>query len=82
MLSLCWSDGVSLIPLAFRHLASADEKNQRCGVKIRLDKRSLAYRIRKEAVSKAPEVLLGMLNAPPGLKVFHSFSRLKKLCYE
>jgi hypothetical protein len=63
MLSLCWSDGVSLIPLAFRHLASADEKNQRCGVKARLDKRSLAYRIRKEAVSKAPEVLLGMLKA-------------------
>ncbi len=63
MLSLCWSDGVSLIPVSFRHLASADEKNQRCGAKPNLDKRSIAYRIRKEAVAKAPEVLLGMLKA-------------------
>ncbi len=63
MLSLCWSDGVSLIPVAFRHLASAEEKNQRCGAKAGLDKRSIAYRIRKEAVTKAPEVLLSMLKA-------------------
>jgi len=63
MLSLCWSDGASLIPLTFRHLASADEKNQRCGIKPGLDKRTRAYRIRKEAVSKATEVLLIMLRA-------------------
>ena len=61
MLTLCWSDGVSLIPLAFRHLASADKTKQRCGSKTDLDKRSIAYRIRKEAVSKAPEVLIDML---------------------
>ncbi|MCL1817049.1 MAG: transposase, partial [Clostridiales bacterium] len=63
MLSLCWSDGVSLVPVAFRHLASADEKNQRCGAKPGLDKRSRAYSIRKEAVSKATDVLLILLKA-------------------
>jgi hypothetical protein len=63
MLALCWTDGVSLVPLAFRHLASADEKKQRCGVNPTLDKRSRAYRIRKEAVSKATEVLLLHLKA-------------------
>ena len=63
MLTLCWTDGVSLIPLAFRHLASADEKNQRCGCNPCLDKRSRAYRIRKESVSKATDVLLTQLKA-------------------
>ena len=63
MLSLCWTDGVSLVPLAFRHLASADEKKQRRGVNPELDKRSRAYRIRREAVSKATEVLLLHLKA-------------------
>jgi hypothetical protein len=63
MLSLCWTDGVTLIPLAFRHLASADEKKQRWGCKSNLDKRSTAYRIRREAVSKATEVLLLQLKS-------------------
>ena len=63
MLTLTWTDGVSLIPLAFRHLASSDIGKQRCESKPNLDKRSRAYRIRKEAVSKAPEVMLEMLKA-------------------
>jgi hypothetical protein len=44
-------------------LASADEKKQRRGVSPTLDKRSMAYRIRREAVSKATEVLLLQLKA-------------------
>lgn len=63
MLALGWTDGASYIPLTFRHLASADEKLQRCGMKLGLDKRSRAYRIRKEAVSKASEVMLIHLKA-------------------
>jgi hypothetical protein len=62
MLTLGWTDGVSFIPLCFRHLASSDEKKQRCGCKP-LDKRSRAYHIRKEAVSKSPDVMLIMLEA-------------------
>ena len=63
MLTLGWTDGVSFIPLAFRHLASSDEKLQRCGCNPGIDKRSIAYRIRREAVSKATEVLLIQLKA-------------------
>lgn len=63
MLALGWTDGASYIPLAFRHLASSDEKLQCCGMKPGLDKRSRAYRIRKEAVSKASEVMLIHLKA-------------------
>ena len=62
MLALGWTDGVSFIPLCFRHLASSDEKKQRCVCKT-LDKRSRAYHIRKEAVSKSPDVMLIMLAA-------------------
>jgi hypothetical protein len=63
MLTLGWTDGVSFIPLAFRHLASSDTSKQRCGYNPDLDKRSRAYRIRKEAVSKSPDVLLLQLKA-------------------
>ena len=63
MLSIGWTDGVSFIPLAFRHLASANEQSQRCGCNPNLDKRSRAYRVRKEAVSKATEVLFIQLKA-------------------
>ena len=63
MLTLGWTDGVSFIPLAFRHLASANEQGQRCGCCPNLDKRSRAYRVRKEAVSKATEVLFIQLKA-------------------
>jgi hypothetical protein len=63
MLTLGWTDGVSFIPLTFRHLASSNEKNQRCGCNPDIDKRSRAYRVRKEAVSKATDVLLIQLKA-------------------
>ena len=63
MLTLGWTDGASFIPLAFRHLASSDKSKQRCGVDPKLDKRSRAYRIRKEAVSKATDVMILQLKA-------------------
>jgi len=63
MLTLGWTDGTSFIPLAFRHLASANEALQKCKVKAGIDKRSRAYKIRKEAVSKATDVLLMKLKA-------------------
>jgi len=63
MLTLGWTDGASFIPLAFRHLASSDKKNQRCGPKPGIDRRSCAHRIRVEAVSKATEVMIMHLEA-------------------
>ena len=63
MLTLGWTDGASFIPLTFRHLASSDETKQRCGSIPDLDKRSRAYRIRKEAISKAVDVMIIQLKA-------------------
>jgi len=58
MLTLGWTDGASFIPLTFRHLASSEEKLQICGMKTGIDGRSRAHRIRKEAVTKAADVML------------------------
>ena len=63
MLTLGWTDGVSFLPLAYRHLASSDEKKRRYKSNDCPDKRSCAYRIRKEAVSKATDVIPLMLGA-------------------
>jgi len=63
LLVLGWTDGTSFIPLAFRHLASANESLQRCKAKPGIDKRSRAHKIRKEAVTKATDVMLLHLKA-------------------
>ena len=60
LLTLGWSDGVTFLPLLFRHLSSKDPKQRYADAKD-LDKRSIGYKIRQEAVTKAPDVLFGML---------------------
>jgi hypothetical protein len=61
MLTLAWSDGVSLIPLLFRHLSSADKKSRYVEINPKIDKRSVGYKARIQAMSTAPEVLFYML---------------------
>ena len=61
LLTLGWSDGVTFIPLLFRHLSSKDPNQRYAEANSGIDKRSAGYKARQEAVSKAPEVLLGML---------------------
>jgi len=61
LLTLAWSDGVTLIPLLYRHLSSADKKNRYNEAKPCLDKRSVGYRIREQAISTATDNLLLML---------------------
>lgn len=73
MLTLIWTDGVSVVPLAFRHLASSDEKKQRCGCKDDLDKRTCGYRARKEAVLKATDVLILQLKAALKAGIFAKY---------
>ena len=60
LLTLGWSDGNSFLPIAGRLLASGDEKNM-IGPKREVDKRSLAGKRRKQATSKAPDVMAEML---------------------
>ena len=61
LLTLGWSDGVTFIPLMFRHLSSKDPTQRYAEARNDIDKRSVGYKARQEAVSKAPEVLFGML---------------------
>ena len=60
LLTLGWTDGNSFLPIAGRLLASSDDKKI-VGTKRQTDCRSLAGKRRKQAVSKAPDVMLEML---------------------
>lgn len=62
LLALGWSDGNSFLPIAGRLLASGDSKKV-IGPKKEMDKRSLAGKRRKQATSKAPDVMVEMLQA-------------------
>lgn len=60
LLTLAWSDGNSLFPILGRLLGSSKAHNM-VGVMKSLDQRSLAARRRKQALSKATDVMLDML---------------------
>ncbi|KYH30050.1 transposase DDE domain protein [Clostridium tepidiprofundi DSM 19306] len=61
MLTLGWSDGNTFLPLAFTLLSSEKEKNRICPINSTIDKRTNGYKIRTEAVKKAPEVMIDLL---------------------
>jgi hypothetical protein len=61
MLTVCWSDGYSCLPLDFSLLSSADAKNRLCDNRKSMDKRCCAWQRRQEAVVKAPENLEAMV---------------------
>lgn len=60
MLTLGWSDGNSFVPLSFTQLAAEEEK-QLCKINPSLDKRTIGYRRRKEAVEKSTDALMHLL---------------------
>jgi hypothetical protein len=53
MLTVCWSDGVSCLPLDFSLLSSTDAKKRLCDSQKSMDKRCCAHQRRKEATVKA-----------------------------
>lgn len=53
MLTVCWSDGVSCLPLDFTLLSSADTRKRLCESRKSMDKRCSAWQRRKEATVKA-----------------------------
>jgi hypothetical protein len=61
MLTLCWSDGVSFLPLDFTLLSSSDAKKRICENQKQMDKRCCAYRRRKEATTKSTALLEPMV---------------------
>jgi len=68
MLTLGWSDGVTFIPLLFRLLSSTNQKNRYNEITPDIDKRTVGYKTRQEAISKTTDVLFLMLE------------RVKKMC--
>lgn len=86
LLTLGWSDGNSFVPVNFQLLSSAQDKNI-LGPQKNFDKRSLAGQRRKQARSKATDVLVDLLKA--AIKAGHSakyvlfdtwFSSPKTIC--
>lgn len=61
MLTLAWTDGVTLLPLLFNLQSSENKKNRYCEMKENLNKNSNAYKRRKQAVSKMTDVMIEML---------------------
>jgi hypothetical protein len=61
MLTVCWSDGISCLPLDFLLLSSADAKKRLCDNQKVLDKRCCANQRRKEAIVKATSHLEAMV---------------------
>lgn len=61
MLTLGWSDGNTFLPLAFSLLSSNKEKNRLCPINPNIDKRTNGYKLRKQALKKAPDVMLDLL---------------------
>lgn len=61
LLSVCWSDGASSLPLDFALMSSANSKTRLQGITKNLDKRSSGYKRRMEAVNKSTELLEPMV---------------------
>jgi hypothetical protein len=61
MLTVCWSDGVSCLPLDFSLLSSSDAKKRLCENRKSMDKRCCAWQRRQEATIKAPVNLEAMV---------------------
>ena len=57
MLTVCWSDGASCLPMDFALLSSADAKNRHCESHKSMDRRCCAWQRRKKATVKATKHL-------------------------
>ena len=62
LLTLGWSDGNTFVPVDTQLLASEDEKKRLQQAK-RVDKRTIGYKMRLMAQTKAPRVMLDMLRS-------------------
>lgn len=61
LLTLGWTDGSSFIPMLFRHLSSREQKTRYNEINPGIDKRSVGYKARIQALSSTTEVMLSML---------------------
>ncbi|MDC3415142.1 transposase [Terrihalobacillus insolitus] len=62
MLTLGWSDGNTFIPLAFSLLSSKKSQNRLQGINSNIDKRTVGYKRRQEALQKSTEAMFDLLD--------------------
>ncbi|MBE1554515.1 transposase [Sporosarcina limicola] len=62
MLTLGWSDGATFLPLAFSLLSSKKESSRLQGINPVIDKRTVGYRRRQEAIEKGTETMFTLLD--------------------
>lgn len=62
MLTLGWSDGATFLPLAFSLLSSKKASNRIQEINPTIDKRTVGYRRRQEAVEKGTETMFTLLD--------------------
>jgi len=61
MFTIGWTDGNTFMPISFNMQSSAEKKNRYCEMKQGLNKNSIAYKRRKQAISKSTDTLIEML---------------------
>ncbi|MEA5021346.1 IS4 family transposase ISDha5 [bioreactor metagenome] len=61
LLTLGWSDGYSFAPIDFTLMSSTKAKNRFCEMREGLDKRSIGYKRRMEALGSKPDAVVQML---------------------
>ena len=61
LLSLCWSDGNSLLPIDFSLMSSRKQNNRYQNINKNVDKRSCGYKRRQEAMSKSTDLVEPMV---------------------
>lgn len=62
MLTLGWADGATFLPLAFSLLSSKKESSRLQGINPVIDKRTVGYRRRQEAIEKGTEAMFTLLD--------------------
>lgn len=62
MLTLGWSDGSTFLPLAFSLLSSKKASNRLQGINPAIDKRTVGFRRRREAVEKGTDTMFKLLD--------------------
>ena len=68
-LTATWTDGVTLVPLCFRHMSTENKKNRYNEINEKIDKRTCGYKARKQAISTMPATMLEMLRQIVSAKI-------------
>jgi hypothetical protein len=62
MLTLGWSDGYSFVPVDFALLSSASDRCRLVDINVDIDKRTVGYKRRLEALTKKPEASVSLID--------------------